>query len=890
MKKLLLLFVTIQLSVVANAYDFTENGIYFNLKSDGSLEVTGLASWTTRADILSDVTINGRTYRVTSIGAHAFEGRSDITYLSIPWSVTSIGEYAFIDCGSNLTVNIADPESWCQMQLGNEHSSPLSSAGKVLVHDIETTNIVIPEGVTSIGNFTFYQCRCIRSLTIPSSVTSIGSSAFEDCTGLTSLAFSEGLQSVGGSAFQGCTGLKTLTIPSTVNTISINAFANCSNITDVYCYAMNVPETHFDAFDATPTEKSTLYVPTNAVEVYKTSWPWSDFLNFIGIGSTPGDNNPKKRTIHVAIPGTLSEHISKDEMYQIEELTLTGGLNGSDFSLIRDMAGVTFKFNGSSGHEVYELSPTNGNLKSLDLAGAKILKGGNPYLIVDVAPGARSLTRTGSDYDYYTEDNNISSRLFYATNLETIIIPSSVISISPSAFEKCDMLNTLVVPDGNQIYDSRDNCNAIIESATNQLIAGCKNTYIPNNVTSIGPSAFHTCTNLNSITIPSGVISIGDNAFNSCYNLSSITIPNSVISIGDNAFSFCYGLSSIIIPNSVYSISYGAFYNCSNLTSVTIPNSVISIGISAFERCSSLASITIPNSVSYIGSSAFSGTAWYDNQPNGLIYAGKTAYKFKGEMPAKTHITIKDETLGISGNAFNGCSGMTSITIPNSVTYIGAYAFSGTAWYDNQPDGLVYAGKVAYQYKGKMPANTHITIKDGTLGISGSAFYTFYSTNLTSISIPNSVTSIGESAFYNCSSLASISIPNSVTFIGGAAFYHCNNLTVIVSEIEKIFRIEKSVFYSYDKDIYATATLIVPKGTKAAYQATEGWNKFANIFEVGDVNCDNKINNDDLNALVSYIMGKIPANFNAKVADLNNDGKVNVADVTILVKIIKNIQ
>ena len=586
----------------------------------------------------------------------------------------------------------------------------------------------------------------------------------------------------------------------------------------------------------------------------------------------------------------IQEHISKDEMYQIEELTLTGGLNGSDFSLIRDMAGVTFKFNGSSGHEVYELSPTNGNLKSLDLAGAKILKGGNPYLIVDVAPGARSLTRTGSDYDYYTEDNNISSRLFYATNLETIIIPSSVISISPSAFEKCDMLNTLVVPDGNQIYDSRDNCNAIIESATNQLIAGCKNTYIPNNVTSIGPSAFHTCTNLNSITIPSGVISIGDNAFNSCYNLSSITIPNSVISIGDNAFSFCYGLSSIIIPNSVYSISYGAFYNCSNLTSVTIPNSVISIGISAFERCSSLASITIPNSVSYIGSSAFSGTAWYDNQPNGLIYAGKTAYKFKGEMPAKTHITIKDETLGISGNAFNGCSGMTSITIPNSVTYIGAYAFSGTAWYDNQPDGLVYAGKVAYQYKGKMPANTHITIKDGTLGISGSAFYTFYSTNLTSISIPNSVTSIGESAFYNCSSLASISIPNSVTFIGGAAFYHCNNLTVIVSEIEKIFRIEKSVFYSYDKDIYATATLIVPKGTKAAYQATEGWNKFANIFEVGDVNCDNKINNDDLNALVSYIMGKIPANFNAKVADLNNDGKVNVADVTILVKIIKNIQ
>ena len=262
---------------------FTDDGIIYAVKDDGTLEVTGLEAGTTMVDILSDVTINGKTYQVTSIGERAFEGRSDIEYLSIPWSVTSIGEYAFIDCGSNIKVNIADPESWCQMELGNEHSSPLSSAGRVLVHDIETTSIDIPVGVTSIGNLTFYQCHCITSLNIPGTVRSIGSSAFEDCTGLTSLSLSEGLEIIGGSAFQGCTGLQTLTIPSTVNAIYINALAGCKAITDVYCFAENVPDTHTDAFDATPTEKSTLHVPANAVEAYRKLWPWSDFKEIVAI-------------------------------------------------------------------------------------------------------------------------------------------------------------------------------------------------------------------------------------------------------------------------------------------------------------------------------------------------------------------------------------------------------------------------------------------------------------------------------------------------------------------------------------------------------------------------------------------------------------------------------
>ena len=292
----------------------TDNGINFALKNDGTLEVIGLNAWTTIADILSDVTIGGKTYRVTSIKAWAFEGRSDLQYLSIPWTVTSIGEYAFIDCGSNITVNIADPECWCQMQLGNEHASPLSSAGRVLVHDIETTSIDIPETVTSIGKFTFYQCRKIKSLNIPSSVKSIGSSAFEDCTGLTALTLSEGLQSIGGSAFEGCTGLKSLTIPSTVNTIKLNAFKNCTGLTDVFCYAESVPSTNASAFEGSYVENVTLHVAKGCSGAYKAREPWKNFKNIVETVDAKVKLSKTKATIEKGKTLTLKATITPSDL------------------------------------------------------------------------------------------------------------------------------------------------------------------------------------------------------------------------------------------------------------------------------------------------------------------------------------------------------------------------------------------------------------------------------------------------------------------------------------------------------------------------------------------------------------------------------------------------
>lgn len=252
------------------------------------------------------------------------------------------------------------------------------------------------------------------------------------------------------------------------------------------------------------------------------------------------------------------------------------------------------------------------------------------------------------------------------------------------------------------------------------------------------------------------VTSIGRRAFYHCGSLTSITIPNSIKTIGVDAFWDCINLSSITIPNSVTIIDDNAFLNCSSLTSVIIPNSVTNIGGGTFRDCSNLASITIPNSVTTIGAEAFTGTAWYDHQPDGLLYINKIAYRYKGTMPDNTEFIIKEETLKIADYAFQSCNGLTSVVIPNSVYDIGMGAFS-----------------FCFNLKS-------VNIPNGVTSINGSTFS--FCESLSSITIPSSVTSIGPDAFWYCKSLTSIIIHKSVKFIDDIAFSGCDGLTSIVVE------------------------------------------------------------------------------------------------------------
>ena len=371
--------------------------------------------------------------------------------------------------------------------------------------------------------------------------------------------------------------------------------------------------------------------------------------------------------------------------------------------------------------------------------------------------------------------------------LNSLTIPASVTNIGEGAFYQIGYLSSIVVEDGNTVFDSRGNCNAIIETKSDSLVTGCKNTVIPNSVKAIGDYAFFNCYGLTSITIPNSVTSIGASAFEGCSGLTSVTIGNSVTSIGDRAFYRCYNLTSVTIGNSVTSIGKWAFLGCKGLTSITIPNSVTSIGFEAFDGCKSLTSVhitdleawckitfsnivsnplvyahhlflngneikdlIIPSNVTSIGKYAFRNCKALTSVsiPSSVTEVGECVFE---SCTSLTSVTINNNIIG--SDAFRFCTGLTSVTIPNSVTSIGGGAFMGCT-------GL-----------------TSITIGNNVTSIGGSAFSGC--TGLTSITIPNSVTSIGYGAFEGCTGIISIIIPNNVTSIEGYAFSGCTGLTSV---------------------------------------------------------------------------------------------------------------
>ena len=359
----------------------------------------------------------------------------------------------------------------------------------------------------------------------------------------------------------------------------------------------------------------------------------------------------------------------------------------------------------------------------------------------------------------------ISESAFYGcSGLTSVTIPIGVTSIGGSAFSGCSGLTSVTIPNSVTSigYGAFSNCKSL------------PSVKIPTSVTSIGASAFSFCKSLTSVKIPASVISIGESTFNGCCGLTSVTIPTSVTLIDNQAFRNCSNLGSIKIPNSVTSISDRTFEGCSCLTNVVIPTSVTSIGKEAFKNCSQLASIDLPNSVASIGIDAFLGTPFYDNQSEGILYVGKVLYKYVGTMPDGTKIKIKDGTLGVAGGAFDGCSGLTSVTFPSSLTSIGDKAFR------------------------KCSKLSSIKIPNNVTSISASAFQDCSA--LTSLTIPNSVTSIGGSAFSGCSALTSLTIPASVTSIGLLAFSFCSGLSSIIVEDGN------TVYYSRNNAIIETVS------------------------------------------------------------------------------------
>ena len=419
---------------------------------------------------------------------------------------------------------------------------------------------------------------------------------------------------------------------------------------------------------------------------------------------------------------------------------------------------------------------------------------------------------------------NIGNKAFFGcTSLTEISIPERVSSIGEGVFSGCANLNTITVSRLNPVYDSRDNCNAIIETSTDKLVAGCKTTIIPGTVRIIGNSAFSESTELTAITIPDGVLNIGSDAFYHCTKLTDITIPNSVKSIGQNAFCDCRNLVSISIGNSVKTIDHGVFQNCTKLKEITLPDSLTTLGSYVFGMCQSLSSIIIPYKVSELGSMTFADC---NNLKTVVINNAKIKFKddgpyspgeFSGDWALediyfagtkKEWDTLVNsieslDGLGCSDNVVvhydssvlsNGliytkgqkkvgtqtlkyiiisgyCGQSGDVVIPDlieelTVIEIGQSAFCGSDISSvNLPVTLETIGEYAFSECENLKT---VKMFSNLVRIDRCAFE--YCINLQTINIPFGVTEIGSNAFYGCASLLNVSLPWTIDSIGSNAF------------------------------------------------------------------------------------------------------------------------
>ncbi|MBQ8270711.1 MAG: leucine-rich repeat protein [Bacteroidaceae bacterium] len=698
-------------NTLISAQDFEADGIFYNITdaTAKTVEVTDCPSgyeYSNAVSIPSTVTHNGTTYSVTSIGNFAFAYCTAVTSVTIPGSVTTIRGYAFQDCTAltNITIpgsvttiessvfyncnalkemRIADSENSLSINSNNFFQTlPIETLylGRNLTHyyyyyNSNNTNlksVTIGDKVTNINNYLFTYCDSLKTITIGNSVESIGEKAFQYCdlreihlpasvTSIGDYAFTwnrnlqkitmdsgnkvynipadsniimkgdsvifgwqgavipENATYIGNGAFNSVKGITSITIPANVWRIGEWAFEACSDLTEIHCLG----ETPVNLYTANTFQglydSVTLYVPAAGKKLYTTSNIWKDFTNIVTVGEIVVNN------FAFAI---ISE---EDRTVQVTDYTGSGSVANIPSSITYN--GKTYKVTTIRRNAFKDYT----NISGITIPGSI----------------------TTIEYSAFQG----------CTALTSITIPKSVTTIKYNALSGCTALTSIKVEDGNPIYDSREDCNAIIETATNTLMQGCQNSIIPNSINTISDFAFDGCTGLTSIEIPNSVTTIGSSAFAGCTRLSIITIPNSVTTIYYYAFEGCTNLRTVVNNSSLDIVAgtttngYVAYY----ADEVIANNGGSTIDNFIFDNKGNLVTYIGPENEITLPQKNQFGKSYIINN---AAFIGDTAL---------TSVTIGNGVTAIGDAAFSGCTSLTSTTIGKGVTDIGNAAFQGCA-------------------------------------------------------------------------------------------------------------------------------------------------------------------------------------------------------------------
>ena len=602
--------------------DFAYNGgTITGLNSNAESGVATMAKSGDRKVILvlPEYALDGETV-ITVLGNSAFNGCRNIIKATIHNSIITLGSNAFKNCTGLKEVYISKnigniSVNYNQSSVDYGRFAPFYGCSSL-------TTVTFEPGIERIPNNLMRDCTGLENITIPNTVTSIGASAFQGCTKLDNLVISENVTSIEASAFQGCTKLDNLVIPGNVTTIGASAFRNCTTLKNLTLSEGIVTMNGADHSSG---------VFAGCVSIEEVTLPKS--LVTLGGNAFNGCTGLKEVYIPKSIANVSVNYNQSTVDYgrfapfygcsSLTTITFESGIERIPNNIFRDCTGLE---NITIPNTVTSIgtSAFQGCTKLDNL----VIPGNVTTIETSAFQSCTSLKNlTLSEGLAIMNGSDHSSGVFSGcVSLETVRLPNSLTKLGGNAFRGCTNLK--------EVHISKNIENISVDYSQSSVGYGL---FAP----------FYGCSSLTTITFEEGIERIPNNLFRDCTSLENITIPNTVKAIGTNTFNSCKGLTSVTLPNSLITIDSYAFVNCTGLPRITLPNSLITIGTAALQGCTSLEEITIPNSVTSIGSTRTTG-----------LCQGCTSL---------TSVTLGTGLTSIPANMFRNCTSLTNVYIPKNI-------------------------------------------------------------------------------------------------------------------------------------------------------------------------------------------------------------------------------